>query len=48
LGEIMHHMTDVLNVMGLYYDVQSTLVANRISGMTSPQTGWNGHTWDAK
>lgn len=48
LGEIMHHMTDVLNVMGLYYDVQSTLVANRITGMTSPQTGWNGHTWDAK
>ncbi len=48
LGEILHHMTDVLNVMGLFYDVQPTLVANRITGMTSPTTGWNAHTWDTR
>jgi len=48
MGQIMHHMTENLNVMGLYYDVQSTLVANRITGVTSPQTGWNAHTWEVR
>jgi peptide/nickel transport system substrate-binding protein len=48
MGDIMRHMTEVLNVMGLYYDVQSTLVPNRITGMTSPQTGWNAHAWEAR
>jgi peptide/nickel transport system substrate-binding protein len=48
LGEIMRHMTEVLSVMGLYYDAQATLVANRITGMTSPQTGWNAHAWEAR
>src|SRR5207248_337694 len=48
LGNIVHHMTDVLNIMGLYYDVRTMLVANRITGMTSPNTGWNDHTWDVR
>lgn len=48
LGDIVHHMTDQLNLMGLYYDVQPSLVANRISGVTSETTGWNAHTWDVR
>ncbi len=48
LGAVIHHMTDVLNVMGLFYDVQPTLVSNRITGMTSPETGWNAHLWDVR
>jgi peptide/nickel transport system substrate-binding protein len=48
LGSVIHYMTDVVTVMGLYYDVQATLVTNRITGMTSPGTGWNAHIWDIR
>jgi hypothetical protein len=41
-------MTENLNVMGLFYDIQPTLVANRITGVLSPATGWNAHTWDVR
>jgi hypothetical protein len=34
--------------MGLYHDVQPTLVAHRISGVTAPAVGWNAHIWDLR
>jgi hypothetical protein len=48
LGEILRHMTDVVNVMGVFHDVQPTMVAHRITGFSCPGTGWNAHTWDVK
>jgi len=48
LGDVVHHMTDIVNVMGLFYDIQPVLAANRISGMTTPVTGWNAHAWDTR
>jgi peptide/nickel transport system substrate-binding protein len=50
LGRVIHHMTDQLVVMGLFYDAQSGLVANRIQNVTggggnATQT-WNAHEWD--
>ena len=48
LGEVIHHMTDALNIMGLFHDVQAILVANRITGMTTPTTGWNAHIWETQ
>jgi ABC-type transport system substrate-binding protein len=48
LGNIIRHMTEVLPVMGVYHDVQPSLVANRITGFTTPAVGWNAHTWDAQ
>ncbi len=48
MGKIMRHTTEVLNVMGLYHDVQPTLVSNRITGLTTPAAGWNAHLWDVQ
>jgi peptide/nickel transport system substrate-binding protein len=48
LGDIMRHTTSALNVMALYHDVQPTLVANRITGVTAPATGWDAHLWDVR
>jgi peptide/nickel transport system substrate-binding protein len=48
LASIMRHMTTELNVMGLYHDVQPTLVAHRITGVTAPSVGWNAHLWDVR
>jgi peptide/nickel transport system substrate-binding protein len=48
LGAIMRHMTTSLNIMGLYHDVQPTLVAHRITGVTAPAVGWDAHLWDVR
>jgi ABC-type transport system substrate-binding protein len=48
MGEIIRHTTGALNVMGLYHDVQPTLVAHRITGLTTPAAGWNAHLWDVR
>jgi ABC-type transport system substrate-binding protein len=48
MADIVRHTTGALNVMGLYHDIQPTLVANRITGVTAPATGWDAHLWDVK
>ncbi len=48
LGDVVRHMTDQLTLMGLYYDVQPALVANRISGVTPETSGWNAHLWEIR
>ena len=48
MGSILRHMTEQLNVMGLYHDVQPSLVAHRITGVTAPTVGWNAHLWDVR
>jgi ABC-type transport system substrate-binding protein len=53
LGEIVHHMTDQLNVIPLIFDGDPALVANRVRNVQVPQTGRasisaNAHEWDVR
>jgi peptide/nickel transport system substrate-binding protein len=53
LGEIVHHMTDQLNVIPLIFDGDPALVANRIRNVQVPQAGRasisaNAHEWDVR
>lgn len=51
LGQILQHMSDQLNIMGLFYDVEITPIAKRIRNVTanSKEMGttamWNAHEW---
>ncbi len=53
LGDIVHHMTDQLVTMGIYYVVEAILISNRVVNAGPPigedalQT-WNAHEWDLK
>jgi peptide/nickel transport system substrate-binding protein len=53
LGEIVHHMTDQLNVLPLIFDGDPVLVNNRVRNVDVPQTGrasvsMNAHEWDVR
>jgi peptide/nickel transport system substrate-binding protein len=45
LGEIVHHMTDQLVIMGVVYDPPLRLVANRVKNVPAG-VPWNAHEWD--
>ncbi len=49
-SQIIHHMTDQLVEMPLLYDVEPTLIANRVKNVTARQlrssNAWNAHEWD--
>lgn len=47
LGEIIHHLTDRVLTLGLFFDGTPALVGRRITGVTPRQQGWNAHTWTA-
>jgi peptide/nickel transport system substrate-binding protein len=53
IGQIVHHLTDQLNVMGMFYDGQPVLISNRLlnigpgPGQFTTQS-WNAHEWDVK
>jgi peptide/nickel transport system substrate-binding protein len=50
---LVHHVSDQLPIMGLFYDVQPYLVSNRVQGVrfrsapNSLQT-WNAHEWEVR
>jgi peptide/nickel transport system substrate-binding protein len=51
LGQIVHHMTDQLIIMGIFYTVEPSLVSNRLVNVTGRKTEdvrqpWNAHEWD--
>jgi len=54
LGQIVHMMTDQLLVMGIIYESDPYLVANKIVNMNPPHgnvrspEAWNAHEWDIK
>jgi len=53
VGEIVHHISDQLVVMGLVYDAQATMIANRLVNANGnvPTDGaatWNVHDWDVR
>ncbi len=49
-GQIVHHMTDQLIEMPLFYDTEPTLIRNNLKNITARQLrsshAWNGHEWD--
>jgi len=53
LGDIVHHMTDQLTVMGLWYNTEPVMISNRLAGITVRDVGqtteaWNAHLWDVR
>ena len=53
LGEVVHHMTDQLNVIPLIFDGDPTLISKRVRNVDVPQTGRasisaNAHEWDVR
>lgn len=52
LGQILHHMTDQMLILGLFYTIEPILVSNRVSGVTARNSrsthAWNAHEWDVR
>ncbi len=52
LRNLVHHIADNLPIMGLYYRVEPTMVANRVSPVFPRQRtamqSWNVHQWDVR
>jgi peptide/nickel transport system substrate-binding protein len=53
LGDIVHHMTDQLTIMGLWYNTEPVMIGNRLVNVTVRDVGqtteaWNAHLWDTK
>jgi peptide/nickel transport system substrate-binding protein len=51
LGQIVHHMTDQLIIMGVFYTVEPSLVSGRLVNVGGRKTEdvrqpWNAHEWD--
>src|SRR5207245_9916555 len=46
LGQIVHHVSDQLNAMGLFYDLKSFLISNRIRNVNAARATWNVNEWD--
>jgi peptide/nickel transport system substrate-binding protein len=47
LGQITQHISEELNVMGLFYDMKSFLVSNKITNVSANRATWNIADWDA-
>lgn len=49
-GEIIHHMTDQLTVLPLFYDVNVSLISNRLQNVGAAHAvgteAWNAELWD--
>ncbi len=53
LGQLVHHITDQLVIMGLFFIAEPALISNRITNITSikgdeAQHTWNVHAWDVR
>jgi hypothetical protein len=49
LRQIMRHMTENLNLMGMFYDLDFVCIGNRLQNMTAQETRlWNVHEWDMR
>lgn len=51
LGQIVHHMTDRLVHMGIFYVVEAALISNRLKNVGSTKVEatlqtWNAHEWE--
>jgi ABC-type transport system substrate-binding protein len=52
LGQIVHQQTDLVTVMGLFYQLRPTIVAAPLDGITpgnqSGDNAWNAYAWSLK
>jgi len=52
LGQIVNHLTDRVIIMYLFWEVNPTVIANRLVNVTarhfSAPESWNAHEWDVK
>jgi len=52
LGWILHHISDQVIIMPMFYNTAPTLVANRLVNVGASREGatqaWNSHLWDIK
>lgn len=48
LGQIIHHMSDQLIALGIYWAVDPVMISNRLVNVTPPNIGWNAHEWDLR
>jgi peptide/nickel transport system substrate-binding protein len=51
LGEILRLIADEVPAYPLFYEIDATAMANRITGVTPYKTGmpgWNNHLWDVR
>lgn len=50
--QVIHHMTDVVTTIGLFYDVEPTLIASRLHNVGARpkhgSQGWNSQEWDLR
>ena len=50
LGQIVHHLSDQIPSLGLFYVVDSTIYSKRIANMTKrtdkATQAWNAEEWD--
>jgi peptide/nickel transport system substrate-binding protein len=51
LGEVLHHLTDQVVVMGLWYNTEPVEISNRLINVNPRDAGqtteaWNAHEWD--
>jgi peptide/nickel transport system substrate-binding protein len=49
-GQILHHMTDQLVIMTMLWDLEPSLISNRLANVAARQkdssNAWNAHLWD--
>ena len=48
LGEILHHMTENLNVPGLFYDVEPMAISNRVAKLEPKKAELSSVTWNVR
>lgn len=47
--QLVHHVSDQLPLMGLYYDSEPRFISNRLTGVPfKGRQAWNAHKWDLK
>ncbi len=52
LGQVVHHISDQLNVLGLFYAANPTMIASKLVGVTTRNQdsteAWNAQLWDVQ
>ena len=52
--QMIHHLTDQIPVMPLFFSTEFTVIANRVRDMIATKAAsgaaktWNSHLWDVK
>ena len=47
LHQIIHHATDQVLVMGMFYSTEANMVSSRLDNV-KPTRAWNAHEWSVR